>query len=410
MILVRGILIANAYHENVRPAIAIMAAGKGTRLKSKHPKVLHEVGGKPLLSHVIAAGTKVVPPNHVYAIIGHEADRVREAVAPPVSVSFCSTAARHGPRVDGRPRSAWCPTIMSSCSPAMPRLFRLKPSSACSTSIASHKPAMTMLTAELENPTGYGRVLRKGKSDEVSAMVEEKSATPAQKKVREINSGIYALAVKPFYAHLGELSTDNRPPRVLPDRHGGSIGEGQSQGHRLKIDHAGRNPRQQYPRRNGGYRCSLRLAKCHQLMAMGVTIFFPQTCVIDAEVEVGPDTVLEPFVQLLGKTRIGSDCRIQSYNVIRDSEIADRTSSCPGCMVEGSRVGAGAVRSLLALASGQRNRRKRTRGKFCRNQESPHGKGIESQPSDLFRRCRDWRRGERRGRHHHLQLRRRPQI
>src|ERR1700704_757158 len=64
-----------------RTAIAIMAAGKGTRLKSKHPKVLHEVGGKPLLAHVIAAATKIVPANDVYAIIGHEAERVRTAVA-----------------------------------------------------------------------------------------------------------------------------------------------------------------------------------------------------------------------------------------------------------------------------------------------------------------------------------------
>ena len=86
----------------------------------------------------------------------------------------------------------------------------------------------------------------------------------------------------------------------------------------------------------------LRLAKCHQLMAMGVTIFYPQTCVIDAEVEIGPDTVVEPFVQLLGKTRVGSDCRIQSYNVIRDSEIADRTLILPGCVVESSQVKAGA--------------------------------------------------------------------
>src|ERR1700746_3839867 len=184
-----------------RVAIAIMAAGKGTRLKSKHPKVLHEVGGKPLLAHVIAAATKVVPAADVYAIIGHEADRVRQALHH-TGVNFVMQEEQRGtghalmvarealaPYDHGIVLSGDAPMITAETIARL-RDFHLQ-----------KQAVMTPLSAELENPTGYGRVLRKGaKSDEVKAIVEEKSATAAQKKIREINSGFYAFGVKPLYA------------------------------------------------------------------------------------------------------------------------------------------------------------------------------------------------------------------
>jgi bifunctional UDP-N-acetylglucosamine pyrophosphorylase/glucosamine-1-phosphate N-acetyltransferase len=87
----------------------------------------------------------------------------------------------------------------------------------------------------------------------------------------------------------------------------------------------------------------MRMAKCHQLMAEGATVYFPATCVIDNDVEVGADTVIEPFVQLLGKTRIGSDCRIRSYSVIKDSEIGDAVTVRPGTIMDDSKIGDGAI-------------------------------------------------------------------
>src|SRR2546430_577831 len=87
----------------------------------------------------------------------------------------------------------------------------------------------------------------------------------------------------------------------------------------------------------------LRLAKCQQFMTEGVTIFSPQTCVIDSDVQIGADTTIEPFVQILGNTRIGSDCRIRSYSVIRDCEIADGVLIRPACVLEGATVEAGGV-------------------------------------------------------------------
>src|SRR5260221_3355810 len=87
----------------------------------------------------------------------------------------------------------------------------------------------------------------------------------------------------------------------------------------------------------------MRMAKCRQLMADGVTIFYPTTCVIDADVEVAPDTIIEPYVQLLGKTKIGTACRIRSHCVIRDTEIADGVIVLPGCIMDDSRVSASAI-------------------------------------------------------------------
>ena len=87
----------------------------------------------------------------------------------------------------------------------------------------------------------------------------------------------------------------------------------------------------------------LRLAKCHQLMRDGATIFYPQTCVIDTDVEIGADTVIEPFVQILGNSRVGSDCRIRSYSVIRNTVIEDGVMVLPGCVMDDSHVERGAV-------------------------------------------------------------------
>ena len=163
-----------------------MAAGKGTRLKSQLPKVLHEAGGKPLLGHVIAAATKIVPASDVFVIIGHEADRVRAAMTG-LGVGFVLQAEQRGTghalmmaqeALTGYDHvivlSGDAPLITSETIGQL-RDFHLQ-----------QRAAMTLLSAELENPTGYGRVLRKSpRSAEVKAIVEEKSATPEQKKRSE---------------------------------------------------------------------------------------------------------------------------------------------------------------------------------------------------------------------------------
>src|SRR5580704_12124933 len=327
-----------------RIAVAIMAAGKGTRLKSRHPKVLHEVGGKPLLAHVIAAATKIVSAHDVYAIIGHEADRVRQTVAS-TGVHFALQEEQRG---TGHAlmvaRDALAPydhvIVLSGDAPLITpatierlRDFHLQ-----------KKAAMTLLSAELDHPTGYGRVLRKTpKSDEVKAIVEEKSTTPAQKKLHEINSGFYAFAVKPLYARIGELKTDNPHREYYLTDMAGVFTKAKSRVAALKTPNAseilGSNTRAEMMDIDQ----RVRLQKARDLMADGASIFYPQTCVIDADVEIGPDTVIEPFVQLLGRTRISSDCRIRSYSVIQNSEIGDRVTIRPGSILDDARVASDAI-------------------------------------------------------------------
>jgi bifunctional UDP-N-acetylglucosamine pyrophosphorylase/glucosamine-1-phosphate N-acetyltransferase len=327
-----------------RIAVAIMAAGKGTRLKSKYPKVLHEVGGKPLLAHVIAAAKKVVPAKDVYAIIGHEADRVRKAVES-AGIRFVLQQEQRGTghtvMVARDALASYNHVIVLSgdaplITPAtIERLrdFHLQ-----------KKAAMTLLSAELENPTGYGRILRKtSKGDEVKAIVEEKSANVQQKKIREINAGFYAFAVKPLYANIGQLNTNNVHGEYYLTDMAGVFAKAKAKVVALKtanpVEILGSNTRAEMMEIDG----LMRLAKCRELMTAGASIFYPQSCVIDAEVEVGPDTIIEPFVQLLGRTRIGSECRIRSYSVIQNSEIGDRVMVRPGSILDEARIAADAV-------------------------------------------------------------------
>jgi bifunctional UDP-N-acetylglucosamine pyrophosphorylase / glucosamine-1-phosphate N-acetyltransferase len=321
-----------------------MAAGKGTRLKSKHPKVLHEVGGKPLLAHVIAAAAKVVPAQDIYAIIGHEAERVREAVAH-TGINFILQEPQKGTgHAMMVAREALRPYDQVIVLYGDAPLITARTISVIRDFHQSRRPAMTILTARLTDPTGYGRVIRKSaKSDEVQAIVEEKSANPAQKKIKEINSGSYMFEVEPLYRHIDKLGTENPHGEFyLTDM--AAIFRKEKE--RVLAVEAG-DPREILGANTRAEMVDidqhLRMAKCRELMAQGVTIFYPQSCVIDRDVEIGADTVIEPFVQILGNTRIGSDCRIRSYSVIRNSTIGDEVVIRPGCVIDESQVKAGAM-------------------------------------------------------------------
>jgi len=327
-----------------RVAVAIMAAGKGTRLKSQLPKVLHEAGGKTLLEHVIRAAVRIVPAKDVYAIVGHEAERVRAAMAH-TGVNFVLQAEQRGTghalMVAAEALAGYDHVIvLSGDAPLITaetierlRNFHL-----------GERAAMTLLSADLENPTGYGRVLRKSASSaEVQGIVEEKAASAAQKKIREINSGFYVFDVKELYRNIAKLSTANAHGEYYLTDMAQVLRKARQRVVAWKTANAsevlGGNTRAELADIDE----KMRLAKCRQLMADGVTVFYPATCVIDADVEVAPDTVIEPYVQLLGKTRIGTGCRVRSYSVIRDSEIGDGVMVRPGCLMEDARISAGAV-------------------------------------------------------------------
>jgi bifunctional UDP-N-acetylglucosamine pyrophosphorylase/glucosamine-1-phosphate N-acetyltransferase len=340
--------IADGTGDAPRIAVAILAAGKGTRLKSQLPKVLHEVGGKPLVAHVIAAAARVVAANDIYLIIGHEAGRVRAAVES-TGVNFVVQSDQRGTGhalMVARPALAKYDhvIVLSGDAPLITpetighlRDFHLQ-----------ERAAMTLLTADLDNATGYGRVIRKhvGKNSrnaEVQSIVEENSASPAQKKLRESNAGFYVFAARPLFANIEKLSTANPHGEYYLTDMAAILRQAKQRVVAWKTANPGEvlggNTRAELSALDQ----QIRLAKCQQLMADGVTIFYPATCVIDSDVVIASDTVIEPFVQILGKSRVGSRCRIQSFNVIRDTEIGDDVVLQPGCVLEQSIVRQGAT-------------------------------------------------------------------
>jgi bifunctional UDP-N-acetylglucosamine pyrophosphorylase / glucosamine-1-phosphate N-acetyltransferase len=177
----------------------------------------------------------------------------------------------------------------------------------------------------------------------VKAVVEEKSCTPVQRKLREINSGFYAFSTKPLFKNIERLKTDNPHGEYYLTDMAAVLRKSKQRVAAIETQNPaeilGSNTRAEMVDLDR----KMRLEKCLQLMSEGVTIFYPDTCVIDWDVEVGSDTTIEPFVQLLGKTRIGSDCRIRSYSVIQNSQIADEVLIKTGCVLDEAVVAKSAI-------------------------------------------------------------------
>ena len=366
-----------------RFAVAIMAAGKGTRLKSQHPKVLHQIGGKPLLEHVIAAAAQLVPVADVYAIVGHEAERVRNALQH-TGVNFVvqkeQRGTGHAIMTARQALSAYDDfLVLSGDVPLIHtdtlrelRDFHLK-----------QNAAMTLLAATPPDPTGYGRVIRKlknGKPTEVvTAIVEQKALTPAQMKFREMNAGVYAFATKPLFANIDKLTTDNAHREFyLTDMAAILSRAGERVVAVATNDFSqvlGINNRAELARLDA----VLRERKCAELMASGVTIYRPETCVIDADVQVEADTIIEPFVQLLGTTRISGECRIRSYSVISNSQIGAGVVVRPGSIIDESVIGNGAIIGPYShLRPGSEVGEKAHVGNFVETKKARLGRGSKA--------------------------------
>ena len=327
-------------------AIAILAAGKGTRLKSRRPKVLHEIAGKPLLAHVVAAAAQVVPAQNIFAIIGHEADKVRAALES-TGIGFVLQREQRGTghammEAHDALTGFEHVLVLSGDVPliAPETIARVRDFH------TQHNAAMTVLTAEPPDPTGYGRIFRRtvrGKqTDEIERIVEQKALRGREAEQREINSGIYAFAIGPLYEHIGQLGTNNAHHEYYLTDIAKLLRKTGDKVLALRADDSsevlGVNTRMELAELDA----KLRAKKARELMLAGTTIFRPETCDLDAEVEIGTDTVIEPHVQLIGRTKIGADCRIRSYSVITNCEIGDNVLILPGCILEDSVIRSGA--------------------------------------------------------------------
>lgn len=324
-------------------AIVIMAAGKGTRLKSRRPKVLHQIGGRALVEHVVAAAARVVEPKDIFVVIGHESEQVR-AVLQATGVRFVLQAEQRGtghaiqtvrPEVEGYENLI----VLSGDAPLITTetILRLR-----DFHIEQHA-AMTILTASPADTTGYGRVLRrKAGEPEVTGIVEQKALKPEQMNAPEINSGIYAFRADSLFRHIGGLSTDNAHQEYyLTDMAALLVKDGERV---LALEAAdasqvlGANTIAEMMELDA----VIRMRKAGELMAAGVTVYQPGSSVIDSTVTVGPDTILEPFVQLLGRTAIGSGCRIRSYSVIENATLGDDVLVRHGSIILNSQIARGA--------------------------------------------------------------------
>ena len=325
-------------------AIAILAAGKGTRLKSKRPKVLHAIGGKALLLHVIDAARKLASPANIYVIVGHQAEAVRAAVSH-TGVQFVPQGEQKGtghavqqalPALehydDLLVLSGDVPLLRSSTLAELAELHR------------SRQAAMTILSAEVEEPFGYGRIIRdRVVAGAVEAIVEQKALTKDEAAIREINSGIYAFRLAPLHEHIARLQANNAHGELYLTDMAALLKAAGEPVYALSAPSAmevlGANTIAEMMALD----TELRRQTAARHMAAGVTIFQPHTVIIDADAEIGPDTILEPFVQVLGPTRIGSDTVVRSYSVLDHMTVGNGVTIRQGCILAHGEIRDGAM-------------------------------------------------------------------
>ena len=365
---------------NAGLAVVIMAAGKGTRLKSKRPKVLHQIGGKPLLAHVIEAAGRLVAADSIFVVIGHEAEKVRAAV-DATGVRFVEQSEQRG---TGHAIQCAAASIKGYenvlvLSGDVP-LVRTETLARLAEFHAAQKAAMTVLTAVPADAFGYGRILRPSAgSAEIEAIVEQKSLAPGQEKVSEINSGIYVFEVKPLLAHLDKLEAENAHRELYLTDMARLLRAAGERVVGIQADDAeeilGANTIAEMMALDAKQN-AITVAR---LMAAGVTIYRPETCVIDPDVEVAADTVIEPFVQLRGKTRVGSDSTIRSFTVIENCTIGERVLVLQSCVLEDSSVADGArIGPFARLRPGSEIGPEAHVGNFVETKKAKLGRGAKA--------------------------------
>ncbi len=373
-------------------AIVILAAGKGTRMNSRRPKVLHEIGGKPLLAHVIAAASKMVAVADIVVVAGHESERVKAAVAQ-TGVRFVLQVEQLGTWDAIRtaePAIAGYDNVL-----VLPGDIPLIRTETLEALMEHHSigAAMTILTVRPQDPFGFGRAVHRASENvlEVESVVEQEGFSRDQALVPEIDTGIYAFQRKSLSSYgarltekeASEVDADGEPSidnsaYDLADMARELLSDGQLVT-ALECSDAAEVLAVDTIAELVALDSSLREKTAMRLMESGVTIFRPESCVIDADVEVGADTVIEPNVQLRGRTRIGSDCMIRSGTVIENSTLADGVLIRQSCIVTDSVIAAGATIGPFAhLRPGSEIGEDAHIGNFVETKKARLGKGAKA--------------------------------
>jgi bifunctional UDP-N-acetylglucosamine pyrophosphorylase/glucosamine-1-phosphate N-acetyltransferase len=317
-------------------AIVILAAGKGTRLKSSLAKVLHRAGGRTLVEQIVRSCAPLKARQTV-VVVGHQAEHVAAVVEPLEALTVLQQpqngtghAMQIAKRALGRAKYA---VVLPGDAPLV-RTDTLK------ALIAAHhngNAAATVLSAVLADPSGYGRVVRKSETA-VSAIVEESQLTDEQRDINEINSAIYCFTLEKLWPALAHVKPNNKHRELyLTDAIAVLNAKDETVLAQVAADSRevlGCNTRADLAEVDRIFRERKRNA----LMDAGVTIQLPETVLIDPDVTAGEDTIIEPGVQLLGKTKIGARCIIRTGSVLTDAILGDDVTVEPHCVVAQSRL------------------------------------------------------------------------
>jgi len=307
-------------------------------MRSNLAKVLHRAGGRTLLEHVLGA-CQPLKPAEFLVVVGQQAEDVAYVAKKLGAETILQRPQRgtgHAMQMARRAirKSAKLAIVLPGDAP----LLRVQTLTALVETHRRGEAAATVLSAELADPSGYGRIVRDSEG-RVEAIVEEQGATPEQARIREVNSSIYCFTLEKLWPSLAALRPNNaRHELYLTD----VIALLRQRNERVLAQVAedaeeiiGCNTRAHLAEADR----VLRARKAAELMESGVTIYLPETVVIDPDVTIGPDTVVEPGVQLLGKTRIGVQCAIGGNSVLIDMRVANGAEILPHCHLVSSRVG-----------------------------------------------------------------------
>jgi bifunctional UDP-N-acetylglucosamine pyrophosphorylase/glucosamine-1-phosphate N-acetyltransferase len=326
--------------------VIILAAGLGTRMKSKQAKVLHRAGGLALIEHVVNAAREIVSPEKsgsIVVVTGHQAEQV-EALLAPTGVKFVRQAEQKG---TGHAVECARGSFADHENGVVMVLYGDTPLLTAATlahlrdSQMQSQAAATLITTSVDDPTGYGRVIV-DETGRVSHIVEHRDCTPLQLKVKLINSGIYCFRADLLWTYLGELKPNNASGEFYLTDMAEILSQHGQRVQALHIDDPGEllgiNTRIELADADR----ILRHRKADHLMLSGVTIYHPETVSIDTHVEIGADTVIEPHTRLLGATLIGDDCHIGAGSILENATLERGVIVKPYSMIADSRIETGA--------------------------------------------------------------------
>ena len=358
--------------------VIVLAAGQGTRMKSDVPKVLHHLSGTPLFLHVLRAAQQL-EPSRIAVIVGHRAAAVQQAYwadelcwviqekqLGTAHAVLCAEPTFHGFTGDILILSGDVPLIRGNTLKRLVDQHR------------GQQAAVTLLTAKLQDPKGYGRIVRDDKQ-QIARIVEEKDASDLQKQLREVNAGIYVVAARFLFPALSGVNNRNlQREYYLPDIVAIALREGRTVAN-LQVDDAremmGINTREELARMEK----SLQEEINRKWMAEGVTLKDPATTYIEEGASIGKDTVIGPNTHLCGRTAIGERCRIDGSAYLTDAHLGDEVHLRFSVVLTSCRVANGAIIGPFAhLRPGTELGRNVHIGNFVEAKEARVGDGTKA--------------------------------